>query len=328
MRSHVFCSQCADITGLSRSPDANRVCPACQTQLFNPNDVVVSGLNPSEDYKTSVLSGLSPTIIMECASRALAFYSYQASQEIVYQEHLGKSLTERYATLSQHMDHVIQDANAQIKMLQDKIQVMHDEQISLEEKNFELLDAYRDKSKAQKQLQKMYQSLKAQVMATHVASAAGDEAEYALNTVRGDRCVDILPGVRSGTSNLNQHGPSPRGGTQQKGGMGLGSQRKSQIPGLVYGGRVHTGCKSPSTLLVVSHVPSTARLTIFLDSAPSVTPLQPQARRSQLPVLGGTRQSAGPSHQPSPMIRQPLGSNTHSQDMNFGLGTKLKGRAH
>ena len=79
-------------------------------------------LNPAEDYKTSVLSGLSPTIIMECASRGLAFYSYQASQEIIYQEHLAKSLTEKYANLNQAMDKLIHEANAQIKSLQEKLQ--------------------------------------------------------------------------------------------------------------------------------------------------------------------------------------------------------------
>jgi hypothetical protein len=84
--------------------------------------VVVTGLNPSEDYKTSVLSGLSPTIIMECASRGLAFYSYQASQEIIYQGHLAKGLTSKYDTLSQHMDQLIHDASSQIKALQDKMQ--------------------------------------------------------------------------------------------------------------------------------------------------------------------------------------------------------------
>lgn len=79
-------------------------------------------LNPAEDYKTSVLSGLSPTIIMECASRGLAFYSYQASQEVIYQEHLAKSLTEKYANLNQNMDQLIHEGNAQIKALQEKLQ--------------------------------------------------------------------------------------------------------------------------------------------------------------------------------------------------------------
>ena len=120
--SHVFCSNCADVTGLSRSTNAHRTCPACNSSLHNPDDVVVAGLNPSEDYKTSVLSGLSPTIIMECASRSLAFHSYQTSQEIIYQEHLAKGLTGKYDTLSQQMDQLVHDANSQIKALQDKMQ--------------------------------------------------------------------------------------------------------------------------------------------------------------------------------------------------------------
>jgi hypothetical protein len=118
----VFCTQCADNTGLFSSTNARRTCPACSASLHNPDDVVVAGLNPSEDYKTSVLSGLSPTIIMECASRGLAFHSYQTSQEIIYQEHLAKGLTEKYNTLSQQMDQLIHDANSQIKALQDKMQ--------------------------------------------------------------------------------------------------------------------------------------------------------------------------------------------------------------
>jgi hypothetical protein len=59
---------------------------------------------------------------MDCASRGLAFWSYQATQEIVYQEHLAKSFTEKYSNLNQQMDQLINDANAQIKVLQDKIQ--------------------------------------------------------------------------------------------------------------------------------------------------------------------------------------------------------------
>lgn len=120
--SHVFCVNCADVTGLSRSSNAHRVCPACNASLLNNDDVVITDLAPSEDYKTSVLSGLSPTIVMECASRGLAFHSYQTSQEIVYQEHLAKGLSEKYNTLSQQMDQIIHDANAQIKFLQDKLQ--------------------------------------------------------------------------------------------------------------------------------------------------------------------------------------------------------------
>lgn len=80
--SHIFCEPCTDSLGLAHPTSGVRVCPACETQLPNPDDVVVTQLNPTEDYKTSILSGLSPPIIMECAGRALSFYSYQTAQEM------------------------------------------------------------------------------------------------------------------------------------------------------------------------------------------------------------------------------------------------------
>jgi E3 ubiquitin-protein ligase CCNP1IP1 len=81
--SHIFCLDCANRLQLSNSPSGQRpVCPACTAQLLNPDDAVIANLNPTEDYKTSVLSGLSPTVIMECAGRALSFWGYQITQEM------------------------------------------------------------------------------------------------------------------------------------------------------------------------------------------------------------------------------------------------------
>lgn len=81
--SHVFCVDCAKRLQLSDPPAGQRpVCPACDAHLTNPDDAVITNLNPTEDYKTSVLSGLSPNIIMECAGRALSFWAYQITQEV------------------------------------------------------------------------------------------------------------------------------------------------------------------------------------------------------------------------------------------------------
>ncbi|KAF1347987.1 hypothetical protein BDV97DRAFT_299117, partial [Delphinella strobiligena] len=119
--SHIFCVPCTDSLGLSGSSVGLRVCPACETQLGNPDDAVVTQLNPTEDYKTSVLSGLNPSLIMECASRGMSFSQYQTTQEIMYQDYMAKSLTEKYATLSSQMDNVINDANGEITSLRDKL---------------------------------------------------------------------------------------------------------------------------------------------------------------------------------------------------------------
>lgn len=79
---HIFCLRCADGLGLTRAAAEARSCPACNQHLPNTDDAVTTVLHPTEDYKTSVLSGLDPTTIMECAGRALAFWSYQTAQEM------------------------------------------------------------------------------------------------------------------------------------------------------------------------------------------------------------------------------------------------------
>lgn len=85
-----------------------------------------------------MLSGLSPSIIMECAGRGLSFYSYQATQEMfgspradsarsltalhsVYQEYLAKSLTDKYSNLSTQLDQIIHEANSEIVTLRNKL---------------------------------------------------------------------------------------------------------------------------------------------------------------------------------------------------------------
>ena len=80
--SHIFCDQCSEQLGLLSRSNVHKACPACQTILTNPDDAVSTQLNPTEDYKTSVLSGLNPTTVVECAGRGLAFWSYQCSQEM------------------------------------------------------------------------------------------------------------------------------------------------------------------------------------------------------------------------------------------------------
>jgi hypothetical protein len=213
----------------------------------------VADLKPSEDYKTSILSGLSPTIIMECASRALAFHSYQAAQEIIYQEHLAKGLTEKYNTLSHQMDQLIHDANSQIKVLQDKVQgqlvsntcsvvladlskVQQADQVDLIAKNGELGTQLKEKARLHEQLKRTYETLRRQQMQPHLAVAAGDEAEI---TLRGHRQMDRIPGVhRSGTDVYshqsgsgqrsgalhphNRQGSGSSASSGQRGGFGMG----------------------------------------------------------------------------------------------------------
>ncbi|KAK2788820.1 hypothetical protein FQN53_003007 [Emmonsiellopsis sp. PD_33] len=180
--SHIFCLRCADHLGLSQSTGADRQCPACQASLLNPDDAVSTILNPTEDYKTSVLSGLDPSTIMECAGRAMAFWTYQTTQEIFYQEYLGKSLTDKYGALNQQMDKVIHDANSEISNLQSRISEMQMSQDQLQKKNHELVELYREKSKKHAQTTNLYNLLKTRAMRSQIQTAASDSVSQVLES--------------------------------------------------------------------------------------------------------------------------------------------------
>ncbi|OQE27255.1 hypothetical protein PENSTE_c004G09772 [Penicillium steckii] len=181
-RWHIFCLKCAGDLGLSHPTAGDRHCPACQTVLSNPDDAVSTVLNPTEDYKTSVLSGLDPNTIMECAGRALGFWAYQSTQEIFYQEFLGKSLTEKYASLNTQMDKLIHNANSEITTLHSKVSDMQGAHEQLEKKNQELLDLNRERSKKLSQITNLYNLLKARAMRSQLENAASDTVSQTINT--------------------------------------------------------------------------------------------------------------------------------------------------
>lgn len=138
---------------------------------------------------------------------------------------------------------------------------MQAEQASLEDKNHELGEAYKEKARAQQQTLKLYQGLKAQVMASQVAHAAGDEAHYTLQTARRDRFIDRLPGTRTGTANYSQMAMSQQmgsgrlherddsrssgsSGLQRQSGVQQGPPFLAHLPGRSLGVRVHASRKS------------------------------------------------------------------------------------
>jgi E3 ubiquitin-protein ligase CCNP1IP1 len=135
--SHMFCLNCAQTNSLFTTSRESRQCPACSVRLPAEDDCVATALNPREDYKTSILSGLSPAVIMECATRALAFYSYQASSAVFvvqidlkpqtnrsrsYQDFRTNSVKEKYSNKIHQLEDTIHQANGEILKLRDIIE--------------------------------------------------------------------------------------------------------------------------------------------------------------------------------------------------------------
>ncbi|GCB20182.1 E3 ubiquitin-protein ligase CCNB1IP1 [Aspergillus awamori] len=191
----------SQLEGADKDPSLTKVvdrrcCPACQTVLVNPDDAVATALNPTEDYKTSVLSGLDPNTIMECAGRALLFWTYQTTQEIFYQEFLAKTLTEKYTNLNTQLDKVVHNANSEISALQARISDMETAQDQLRKKNQELVDMYREKCKKFTQMTNLYNILKSRAMRSQMQTAATDTVSQALDSLTASRNnpTGLVPG--------------------------------------------------------------------------------------------------------------------------------------
>ncbi|KAF7560253.1 hypothetical protein G7046_g3918 [Stylonectria norvegica] len=179
--SHIFCLECAHRLGVTgQETERCSTCPACNSQLTNPDDAVIANLNPSEDYKTSVLSGLSPNIIMECAGRALSFWAYQTTQDIYYQQYLYKTLTDKYTNLSIRLDKTVNDANSEIEGLQHKLNSLAAEHDALRRKNEEIAQAYREKGRKLLQTQELYDKVKRKAEMGHIQRAASDAVDSSL----------------------------------------------------------------------------------------------------------------------------------------------------
>ncbi|KAM0445844.1 hypothetical protein ACHAPV_006715 [Trichoderma viride] len=109
------------VTTCSQGDQRCTVCPVCNVQLPKEEDVAFISMNPTEEFKTCVLSGLSPNVIMECAGRAISFWSYQVAHDLHYQRYLYKSLKEKHSALWNQYDQVNRDYSAEINGLRDKL---------------------------------------------------------------------------------------------------------------------------------------------------------------------------------------------------------------
>lgn len=136
--SHIFCFDCA--TNLLQG---RRICPACNTTLENQDDAVVTSLNPSASYKASVLAGLSPQIVMEICTRAIAFHNYQTHQESAFQQMLLKKAQASNSTFERELNRIQLSAKTEVNHLEAKIQELTNELNEERQKTRELHDILR-----------------------------------------------------------------------------------------------------------------------------------------------------------------------------------------
>ncbi|BGP21429.1 E3 ubiquitin-protein ligase [Rhodotorula toruloides] len=133
--------------------ELSAVVTTCSHIFCVEDDAVQTALNPHDSYKTSILSGLSPSIILDIASRALNFYTYQVQQEAAFQALITKNAQERIAVLEAQCNTTMREAHAEITRTEKDLELerrrVHDlqETHKANAKAYQKLKAQFDKTK-------------------------------------------------------------------------------------------------------------------------------------------------------------------------------------
>ncbi|GAA5846965.1 hypothetical protein JCM3766R1_004031 [Sporobolomyces carnicolor] len=97
--SHIFCVDCAN--AFLGSPPS---CHVCHAKLEDSYDLVQAELHPADLWKSLILAGLPPPVIIDIASRALSFWNYQQDHEKMYQTVLANHAEKRVAILEKELN--------------------------------------------------------------------------------------------------------------------------------------------------------------------------------------------------------------------------------
>lgn len=124
--SHAFCVEHGK-KEFKRNADNSLTCPACGTELRDKFDVIQADLKPSETFKSIVLAGMKPDIIMDIAMRAMSFWSYQVEQETLYQENVAKHTREKLQCMEEINTLNLQKLKAELETCKRKLTSMQSE---------------------------------------------------------------------------------------------------------------------------------------------------------------------------------------------------------
>ncbi|KAI8993343.1 hypothetical protein BDB01DRAFT_902881 [Pilobolus umbonatus] len=164
------CSQCAN-----NAFDHCLVCPACNTDLPESDDIILTQLRPSEEYKSSVLAGLKPETIMDICSRGIAFYEYQISQEVCFQSMIKNNIEEKMKMMKEQTTMLTRDLNYAIKMEKEKNAVLSRDYDMEKKRCQKMYTELEDKSKQFQKLQMMYDKLKRKLVTSNMQPVIDNE---------------------------------------------------------------------------------------------------------------------------------------------------------
>ncbi|KAF9557308.1 hypothetical protein EC968_007693 [Mortierella alpina] len=75
-----------------------------------------------EPHEASILSGLSPEVIMEICTRAISFWTYQTAQEAKFQEMAQRTLEDKLGLVEKQLQRMTREVNVELNGLQEELE--------------------------------------------------------------------------------------------------------------------------------------------------------------------------------------------------------------
>lgn len=150
--SHAFCVEHGK-KEFKRNIHNSLTCPACGTELQDKFDVIQADLKPGETFKSIVLAGMKPDVIMDIAMRAMSFWSYQVEQETLYQENVAKHAREKLECMEEINNLNLQKLKAELDTSKRKVVSLQTEYNKKRKQTEELTAKLEEKSRKIQQLQ-------------------------------------------------------------------------------------------------------------------------------------------------------------------------------
>ncbi|XP_033099859.1 E3 ubiquitin-protein ligase CCNB1IP1-like isoform X2 [Anneissia japonica] len=135
-------------------------CPACESNLSSKLDIIRIDLSPSEQYKSMVLAGQRPEVVLEVSARAIAFWTYQVHQERVFQEYTINKTKDRQNQMEKYYEQVISRTQSDLELLKSEISTTRKELENSEKRLNEVSGKLLERNRQYQKLQSMYDSLR------------------------------------------------------------------------------------------------------------------------------------------------------------------------
>ncbi|KAG0212252.1 hypothetical protein BGX28_006605 [Mortierella sp. GBA30] len=157
--------------------------PATDSKREGRGQIQRPGQGLVEPPGSSILSGLSPDVIMEICSRAISFWTYQTSQEAKFQEVTQRSLEDKLSLVEKRLQRMTREVNTELNGFRDTVGTLQKEVEQEKRRSADLTEQLEEKTRQLSKLQVMTK-IPAELRTEEIFQAVGRCLLQAINRDR------------------------------------------------------------------------------------------------------------------------------------------------